>query len=214
MKLLFTIITLILFNNVSFQKRENFKDKEFEGKIVYEVSIKSKTDKISTKDLQNIYGTKMTKYFKNGNFKMEYNGEQVQDIYYLKKENKEFDLRKGIDTLFITSYSTENRKLIKSTSKESEIVILNKKCKLLIHEIGNVKNYYWYNQSLFINPENYKDTNFSFINVYYKQTKAPWLKYKYEGENFEINYTAISISEEKLDGKLFNLPNFPKSYIR
>jgi hypothetical protein len=215
MKLFALLLSILIFANSSCQKKntENNK-KEFEGKITYEISVVSKTNAISTQDLQKLYGTRMTKYFKDGNFKMSYNGKDIKTIYFIKNENKEFDYRDGIDTLFVTPYNDENRKLINSKFDKSEKIILNRKCKLLIHELENTKNYYWYDPSLYINPENYKDSKFSFTDVYFEQTKAPWLKYKYDGENIIINYTAILISEEKLNDNIFYLPNLPKSYYR
>ncbi|PIF33591.1 hypothetical protein CLU81_4211 [Flavobacterium sp. 9] len=215
MKSITLLLSILIFATSSCQKKniENNKN-EFEGKITYEVSVVSKTNNISTENLQKIYGTRMTKYFKNGNFKMSYNGEDINTIYFIKNDNKEYDYRNGIDTLFVTPYNEETRKLITSKFDNSEKIILNRKCKLLIHEMENTKNYYWYDSSLYINPENYKDSKFSFTDIYFKQTKAPWLKYKYEGENFTTTYTAIEISEEKLDDSIFSLPNFPKSYYQ
>ena len=213
MKPVTLLLSIFIFANYSCQQKKPANNtKEFEGKITYEISVVSKTNAISTQNLQKLYGTKMTKYFKKGNFKMSYNGEDIKTIYFIKDENKEYDYRNGIDTLFVTSYSDENRKLINSTFDKSEKTILNRKCKLLIHELENTKNYYWYDSSLYIDPENYKDSKFSFTDIYFRQAKAPWLKYKYDGKNITINYTAIQISEEKLDDNIFYLPNLPQSY--
>lgn len=212
MKSITLLLLIFVFSNSSCQKKPENNKEEFEGKITYEISVVSKTNAISTQDLQKLYGTRMTKYFKEGNFKMSYNGEGIKTIYFIKHENKEFDYKNGIDTLFVTPYNDENRKLINSKFDNSEKIILNRKCKLLIHELENTKNYYWYAPSLYINPENYKDSKFSFTDIYFKQAKAPWLKYKYDGENIVINYTAIKISEEKLDDNIFYLPDLPKSY--
>jgi hypothetical protein len=215
MKSLLILLTLSTFVNSCSQKSKNNNyKKEFEGKIIYEVSVVSKVKTLSTEDLQKVYGTKMTKYFKEGNFKMIYNGEDINTIYFIKSQNKEFDYRNGIDTLFLTSYDKEDRKLVNSIFDKSEKIILNRKCKLLIHELESTKNYYWYDTSLYMNPENYKNSKYSFTDIYFKQTNAPWLKYKYEGENIIITYTAVEISEETVDDSLFQLPDLPKSYYR
>jgi len=213
MKSIILLLSILIFATSSCQKKniENNKN-EFEGKITYEVSVVSKTNNISTQNLQKLYGTRMIKYFKNGNFKMSYNGEDINTVYFIKNENREYDYINSIDTLFITPYNEEKRKLLNSKFDNSEKIILNRKCKLLIHEMENTKNYYWYDPSLYINPQNYKHSKFSFTDIYFKQAKAPWLKYKYDGENITINYTAIEISEEKLDDSIFSLPNLPKSY--
>ncbi|KQX15812.1 hypothetical protein [Flavobacterium sp. Root420] len=213
MKSLTLFLSILIFATSSCQKKniENNKN-EFEGKITYEISVVSKTNNISTEDLQKIYGTRMTKYFKEGNFKMSYNGEDIKTIYFIKNDNKEYDYRNGIDTLFVTPYNNESRQLINSKFEKSEKIILNRKCKLLIHELEDTKNSYWYDPSLYINPENYKDSKFSFTDLYFEQAKAPWLKYKYDGKNIAITYTAIQISEEKLDNNTFHLPDLPKIY--
>lgn len=143
---------------------------------------------------------------------MKYNGKDINTIYFIKNDNKEYDYRTGIDTLFVTPYDDEKRKLIQSVFDKSETKILNRKCKLLIHQMENTSNYYWYDPSLYINPKNFEKSKFSFTNIYFEQAKSPWLKYKYVGKNFTITYTAIKINEEKLDESIFTLPNLPKNY--
>ncbi|WP_291138613.1 hypothetical protein [Flavobacterium sp. UBA7663] len=145
----------------------------------------------------------MIKYFKNGNFRMDYNGEDIKTIFFLRKENTEFDLRNGIDTLFATSYNEEERKLIKSTLEKSEIIIANRKCHMLVHQMENTRNSYWYDPSIFIDPKNYENSKFSFTDKYFEQTKSPWLKYTYDGVNIQINYTAIEIIVEELNDNLW-----------
>ena len=213
MKETLVLLSTFIFSISSCQNNST-KRKEFEGKITYEVYVRSKTNKISTDDLQKIYGTRMTKYFKDGNFRMDYNGEDIKTIYFLKNDNTEFDLRNGIDTLFATTYDQEDRKLTKSTFDKSETIIVSRKCNLLIHQIENTTNYYWYDPSIYIDPKNYVNSKFSFTNIYFEQSKSPWLKYKYDGENIEINYTAIEISKEEINKNLFELPALPMSYYR
>jgi len=213
MKSIITFLSIFIFAISSCQKKNTKNNKnEFEGKITYEVSVVSKTNNISTQNLQKLYGTKMIKYFKNGNFKMSYNGEDINTVYFIRNENKEYDYINSIDTLFITPYNEEKRTLLNSKFDNSEKIILDRKCNLLIHELEDTKNFYWYDPSLYINPENYKNSKFSFTDIYFEQAKSPWLKYIYAGKNITITYTAIQITEEKLDDTIFNLPDLPKSY--
>jgi hypothetical protein len=213
MKSLITLLSFFILSIYSTEKTTHNKT-EFEGIITYKISVESKMNDVSSKELQEHYGTTMIKYFKDGNFKMKYNGKDINTIYFIKNDNKEYDYRNGIDTLFVTPYYYEKRKLIQSVFDKTETKILNRKCKLLIHKIENTSNYYWYDPSLYINPKNFEKSVFSFTNIYFKQTKSPWLKYKYDGKNLSITYTAIKISNEKLDKSIFTLPSFPKDNYR
>jgi hypothetical protein len=208
-------IALSLFSFFSFIAIDNYfpVQKEFEGTITYDVKVESKTPNISSEELQELYGTTMTKYFKDGNFKMVYNGKDINTIYFINKDNNEYDYRNGIDTLFVTSYDTAIRKLTSSTVGEGE-TILNRKCKSLIHQTDSTANYYWYDPSLYINPKNFEKSLYSFTDVYFEQAKSPWLKFKYDGENLRITYTAVKIKEENLKDNIFTLPNLPLAYYR
>ncbi len=183
---------------------------EFEGQIEYLIDVKSKTENISTEKLKSIYGTKMIMYFKDGNYKMSYNGKELIAIYYLNKTNKQYTNRYGIDSLEVYNMNIENRKLINSNFENTKEKILNRKCELLINELDQTKNYYWFDKKLYLNPSKFENHKFSFINLYFEKAKSPWLKHKYEGTNIEISYTATKITSKKIDEKIFNLPNLPE----
>lgn len=207
---------LVVFSIFAFLSFEEFipVQKEFEGTITYQIKVESKTSNISSEELQKLYGTTAVKYFKDGNFKMMYNGTDINTIYFIKKDNKEYDYRNGMDTLFVTLYDKEDRKLIESIFDRTTTIILNRKCNLLIHQLDGTANYYWYDPSLYVNPKNFEKSIFSFTNLYFKQAKSPWLKYKFEGNSLRITYTAVKINEEDLNDSIFKLPDLPKGYYR
>jgi hypothetical protein len=215
MKIETLIIYVLLLGTSCFEKTNSqlTEKKEFEGKIIYEVSVESKMKDFTSKELQEIYGTKMTKFFKSGNFKMSFNGKDINTIFYLNDENKEYNYRNGIDTLFVTSYDNETRKLISAEFQKEKQKILNRECKFLIHDMGKTKNYYWFDPAIYMNPKNYEKCKFSFADKYFKQAKSPWLKYIYSGENFTLTYTAIEIIEERIEDSVFVFPEFPKKEI-
>jgi PBP1b-binding outer membrane lipoprotein LpoB len=183
--------------------------KEFEGIIKYTTKLESKTSRITTDKLQQLYGDTMIVYIKNGNYKMTYNGVDVKDIYYLNNKNNQYTYRKGIDTLFVTDCNKENRKLISSEFRKEKENIINRQCKALINNLGDTKNNYWFDTSIYVNPEHFKSHKFGYVNMYYQKANSPWLKYLYEGKNFNLTHTAVEIREIPLNDKVFELPNLP-----
>jgi hypothetical protein len=207
-----SIIFLII--TFGFAKMELNKDKEsFEGTIKYLISVESKTKNIKTEELQNIFGDTMVFKIQNDNYRLSYNGSDIKDVYYIGKKNMEYALRKNIDTLFISFCDKEDRKMISSKLSAKNEYILNRNCKMLLNDVGETKNYYWFDPKLYINPKNFKNHKFNFINFYYEKAKSPWLKYKYEGKSFNITYTAIEIKEEKIEEKTFELPKLPEANL-
>ena len=87
MKIFFTFIILTIFSNFSCQRSVKPNKKEFEGKITYEISVISKTNEITTEELQKIYGTKMTKYFKENITKAENGNYSIFEQYVRSEEH-------------------------------------------------------------------------------------------------------------------------------
>ena len=125
------------------------------------IDVKSKTENVSTEKLKYIYGTKMIMSFKDGNYKMSYNGNELIAIYYLNKTNKQYTNRYGIDSLEVYDMNIENRNLISSNFENTNEKILKRKCELLINELDQAKNYYWFDKNLYLNASKFKNHKFS-----------------------------------------------------
>ncbi|MGZ4117713.1 MAG: hypothetical protein ACXVPY_09540, partial [Bacteroidia bacterium] len=159
--------------------------------------------------LKNSFGSEMILYRKNGNYKTSNNGNDLKNVYYLKSTNTEYTLRKKADTLYTLSFDKEDRVLKSSKIIDTTVIVAGRKCKIFETEIGDVKNLYYFDPSLYIDPENYKNCKFSYMNLYYEKTRSPWIKYEYHGKNFNYTYTATKIEEKELDNTIFELPKFP-----
>ena len=208
--LLSAVVLLIFGFSLNYFKTKSTK-KDFEGKIEYSIDVRSKNESVvTTEKLKAIYGSKMIMYFKEGNYKMCYFGEELIAIYYLNRTNSQYTNRNGIDSLEVYNMNDEVRKLLNSKFEKTNEKVLNRKCELLINELKKTKNYYWFDKNLYTNPENFEKHKFSFINIYYEKAKSPWLKHKYEGTNIELTYTAVKIDESKISTDIFKLPNLPE----
>lgn len=207
--LILTFLIAILISCGSTVSENNDNKKEFEGVIKYYITAESKTPNLSTSLLQQLYGDTMTFYIKKGNYKMAYNGTDIRNIFYVSKINKEYTLRNNIDTLFVSSGDTETRQLVNTTFEQGIERIMNRECNKIINDLGNTKNNYWFDPTIYINPDHFKNHKFSYLNIYYDKAKSPWLKYKYEGSSFNLTYTAIELNERAVNDTTFKLPKLP-----
>ena len=206
--LFYSLTTFILcFSFISFtQKKSN---KEFIGTITYSITAISKNPRILSESLTKRVGHKLVISIKNGNYRMTYDGGDIQKVYYLKSTNTEYSLRKEIDSLFMLSFDKEDRLLKGSTILDSTAVVCGRKCNILINELEDIRSIYYYDPALYLNPENYKNDKFGYANKYYEKAKSPWLKYEYQGKNLILIYTAIKVEEKELSDSTFELPKLP-----
>jgi hypothetical protein len=205
---IFSCSIILCFSLMSLIKKVERKN-EFEGIITYSIELKSKKEYLSSEKLSQLYGSEMNLFIKNGNYKMVYNGNDIKEVYYLKKINKEYSLRKNMDTLYMASLEKEDRQLNSSKIIDTVVMINQRPCKVLINKVDNIINIYYFDTTLYLNPKNYKNYKFNYANLYYEKAKSQWLKYEFQGTSFNLIYTAKKIVEKKLNDSIFELPHVP-----
>jgi hypothetical protein len=203
-------IALLSFASISFIQEKG--NKEFIGVITYSVQVESKNTKLPVEVLKNGFGTQMVLYRKNGNYKICNNGNDLKDVYYLKTTNTEYTLRKKADTLYTLTFDKEERSLKSSKIIDTTVIVAGRKCKIFEAVIDDIKYLYYFDPSLYLDPQNYKNCKTSYLNLYYEKAKSPWIKYEYHGKNFNYIYTATKIEEKELDNAIFELPKFPMTH--
>ncbi|UPT67322.1 MAG: hypothetical protein M0D57_01095 [Sphingobacteriales bacterium JAD_PAG50586_3] len=212
MKISIQIISVILIS-IALHSCAQPTKKEFIGKITYSISVESKTPNATSAEIQSMYGDTMVSHIKNGNFKYIYNGMGIQQAIYLKSTNTEYDIIKDKDTLYTTDWSKEDRPLTSSEISEDAEDVLGRKCKKITHTISTTKNEYWYDESIYVPADNFKQAKFSHTNVYYEKAQSPYIKFKYTGNSFILTLTAIDIEEMPIDDSIFELPNYPQKVL-
>ena len=202
--------SIFLIAGITFSSFKAQEKQSFEGIIVYRIDVQSKTPNISTENLQKLYGKQISISIQGNKYRMSYSGLDLKEVFYLGSTNKQYAVRNDIDTLFTTNCTEEKRQLVSSVITAETAVVLGHKCRVLTNNLGATQNKYWFDSSIYIDPSNFKNHQFGYFNVYYEKAKSPYLKYIYNGTNFSLTYTAISIQEKKLSGSVFQLPNFPQ----
>lgn len=210
MKLNILLLLSYLLTNLSFGQN-------FEGKIVYSVSyMHMKTLKKDT-SLSIGLGNNEVFYIKNGDYLITGNGINKEWILYKSSTNKVYEKFRNNDTLYaidagintdtiLETYHYKKSAIIKDKNiKSGKTTIL--KCDEYIFKLSYKMEYFYFNKKYKIDTKlfsNYKLEHLAdFINLSHS---IPLLR-NYIVCDYVCDKNAIEFIAEKLDDKLFAIPN-------
>ncbi|WP_299947161.1 hypothetical protein [uncultured Microbulbifer sp.] len=181
----------------------------FEGVIEYKVEVESFTEKLPVELLKEGYGSDVEAYYKPGYEKIVLNNAQgVQRAWeiYVASENKKYSMITSDIMPTTFDGGEEARKLKSFSDKDSDLKILGKKTRLITVEYadGTISNY-WYSPSIFIDPVQFKNLKFAYLNRYWKIARSPYLKHERHHGEYKIIYSAVKVRPEKLDDRIFSV---------
>lgn len=178
----------------------------FEGKITYRITVSSPTNSPFADSLQNQLGHKADFYYKNGDYRLDFNGKPFTKIIYKLSTNKQYCILSGKDTIFIDDCNKDERRLLKSYSETTNEQILEKDCEKFVIEMSKDTFLFYYSPDLYIPSQNFKKHQFCHFNTYYKYANAPYLKFVKLGRVFHITYEAIEIETKQIEDDMFSIP--------
>lgn len=185
--------------------------KEFEGTVTYGLHIVSKNKNVDTRDIQRKFGNQMIYTYKNGNYKMEFNGPESPTIYYRAKDNYQYTIFPDSDTMWTTDCTLEPLKLLNFKTLDQEVNVLNAHCKIIESELeGDLKYVFTYDPNRYIAPHHFIGHRLGHVNRFYEEGKGLILQYKRMGKNFDLTQTALKIEEMEINPIVFKLPELPK----
>ena len=178
----------------------------FEGIIHYEISVESKSDRVTKEYLVSAYGTRQSIYFQAGNLRTEYHNSGSYEIFR-SSDNKQYAWLAKKQKLEVFDAAEEQRQLASFKVVESDEVILGRPTKLIeIEYEDGSSSKYCFDSSLYINPEPFMHFRFAFQNRYWEVAQAPYLKHVKTNVDSVITYTATKIERRLLDSQLFAVP--------
>lgn len=208
---------LLIFVCISFLtqcKNSDSNKKEFEGVVIYSLNVKSKIPNVDSREIQRNFGNAMIYTYKNGNYKMEFNGPDSPTIYYLAKNNHQYTIFPDGDTLWTSDCTLEPSKLLRFEVKKKKVNILGTDCQMIESELeGDLKYTYFFDPKRYVNPEHFKNHKMGYVNQFYKSGKGLILQYKREGNSFDLMQTAVKVEEKEIDPQVFNLPGLPQKSL-
>ena len=179
----------------------------FEGKIVYENSFKSKIPNTTDTQLAGLIGTKGEFFVKGGNYRTVMNGTWMQWSMYVNKDNKVYSKLSNLSAIQWNDGAENTYEVVKEILNKKVTTILGYECDELIFEtkMGTQKFYFNTNVAR-ADSKLFEKLKFENWNAYLNRTNAFPLKIIYDAELFYYESTAREIVPMKLNDKLFELP--------
>lgn len=181
---------------------------EFEGIVESKVSYTVKNDNFSVSELENLFGTEYTTYYKTGYYKAISESQFMSYQLYNNSEGRIYYMHNlNDDTLRYQSTIAKNESVYEFEIFENADTVLGKVCKMLVANNQTRVNIYSFSEDYYINPESYK--NFTVSNLFIQKltTKSLNLRTRSIYEDFEAETIVTKITEKKLDKSIFQLPN-------
>ena len=183
----------------------------FEGKITYQNSYKSKMPSMKDEQFNSMMGTKQEYYIKGGNYKSVANGTFSQWQLYINKDNKLYNKMSNSETILWNDGSVNTDSIIKVQLNKGVTEILGFKCDELVLTCKSGTQKYYFNSKLGVDARvyaNHKNGNwYDYLNI----AKAIPLKMIIDNQQFTMESVASEVNPMKLDDKEFQLPENAKT---
>lgn len=178
----------------------------FEGKIVYKNTFKSKNAQITDQQWTGMFGATQEFYAKGSDYKNVANGTLLLWQIYTGKENKIYTKMSNSPSVFWNDAAVNTDTIIKSELKKGTAVVLGYTCDELILTCKTGVQKYYFNSKFAVDPKLFTAHtygNFAFLLA----TSKSWpLKSVIETEQFTLTSTATEIKPMVVDSNIFKLP--------
>jgi hypothetical protein len=179
----------------------------FEGKIYYVTEVAAKNKKVSIERLQHAVGNGRTLSFKEGNFRLDYDGGVLEFEVYRNDENREYFKKRDNDTIYWHDCSKGGSQIKNLEVSKQNREVIGRMCDQLTIEYADHTSveYYdvdfikidpkWFDQ--FKRNDQYKVDNIE---------KSITLRNEHQYPAATIISTAVKVQREAVATDLFELP--------
>lgn len=178
----------------------------FEGKVTYQNTFKSKLPNVTDEALTQMMGTSLEYNFKNGNYRSVSNGTFLQWQLYVHKDNKLYTKFSNSPSILWNDGAVNPDEVLKSELNKNVIDILGYKCDELVLTCKSGVQKYYFNSKLKIDPKLFEKHKFGNFYDYVSKSKALPLKIIVDNVQFTMESVAASVDEQTIDDGLFVLP--------
>ncbi|TKB96817.1 hypothetical protein [Pedobacter cryophilus] len=178
----------------------------FEGKIFYSNTYKSKNPQMTDQQWTSIMGSKQEYLIKGGNYKSIANGTLVQWQLYINGDNKLYNKISNSETAFWNDGSLQGDEVLKVELNKNVTEVLGYKCdEVILTCISGVQKYY-FNSKLAVDAKLFANHKFGNWFDYLSKSNSLPLKSIIDNAQFTLESVATEIKSLKLDDKEFELP--------
>ncbi len=185
----------------------------FQGTCVYRVSVRSKVEDLSDKDIKKVLtvGDLLTVTMKDGNFKL---STEYADTYIIKDDRKEYIKFRKIDTVFYLDFDSDTDRVTGIIRNNAVIEMGGFSCKGITIETSKVSRQYYYSTTVRTNPEDDKHDMLAQAAMYALETGGGlkmWIRTDYPYA-IEVD-SCIRVERKKVSDAAFRLPGLPISAL-
>jgi hypothetical protein len=178
----------------------------FEGKIVYKNSYKSKIQGVSDEQFSSMMGTTYEYFIKGGNYKMITNGSFMQSQLYVNADNKVYNKMATSPNYLWNDGAVNPDEVMKAEIVRGATTILGRKCDELVLTCKSGTQRYYYDPNLKVDAKLFEKHKYGNWYDYLSRANAIPLKIYVDNQQFTIESEATDVVPMKLDDKDFQLP--------
>ncbi len=183
----------------------------FEGKIIYKNSYKSKIPNVTDVLLTTMMGATQEYFIKNGDYKSITDGSLFQWQLYVNKDNKLYSKMSNNETILWNDGATNPDEIVKTEVNKGAAKILNYLCDELILTCKSGIQKYYFNTKISVDPKMFASHKFGNWYDVVSITNSLPLKSTIDNGQFYLESEATEIKEMQLEKTLFQLPENAKT---
>jgi hypothetical protein len=185
--------------------------KDFEGRLIYKVSVISKSKESDDKFFKLLYaanGEKQVDVIKNGMIKQSLG---LYEAWYIGKSKRVYLKFRNIDTLFFRDYSDDTTRVTDIIKSDSGASLQGYECKSIILKRQSGTSLFLYTDALQQNIEFEKDNTLDNMNILVREIgSAMWLYCKNDYRWAIVTDSCLLVDRSPVDDHLFDLPAIPQ----
>ena len=178
----------------------------FEGKVNYQNTFKSKIPSVTDDMLTQMMGTTVEYNLKEGNYKTISNGTFLLWQLYVQQNNKLYTKFSNSNSVFWNDGAENKDEVLKIDLNKKALEILGHKCDELVLTCKSGVQKYYFTSKFKIDPKLFENHKFGNFYDYVVKSRALPLKITIDNVQFFMESVATSVEEQKIDDTLFKLP--------
>lgn len=178
----------------------------FEGKIHYQNTFKSKIPSVTDDMLTQMMGTSLEYNLKDGNYRTSSNGTFLLWQLYVQKDNRLYTKFSNSASIFWNDGAENKDEVLKIDLNKNALDLLGHKCDELVLTCKSGVQKYYFTSKFKIDPRLFENHKFGNFYEYVSKSQAVPLKIVIDNVQFSMESVASSVNEEKIDNALFKLP--------
>jgi hypothetical protein len=188
--------------------------KDFEGRLTYKVTVRSKSKEADDKFFKLLYaanGDKQVVAIKNGMIKQSLG---LYEAWYIGKSKRVYLKFRNIDTLFYRDYSDDTARVTDIVKSDSAASLQGYPCKSILLKKQPGTAFFLYTDALQQNIEYEKDNTLDNMNVLIREIGgATWLYCKNDYPWAIVTDSCLLVDKSPVDDQLFDLPPIPQKKL-